>query len=289
MSYRIPAVNINGDPVNGLKTRVTGVSSNVAIIPHTTTLYNATDVASFLSFTPAAGAFGRVTFTINVEDGGLDDDLTTVEDNRSATHLAEVTVLEIIADSGSAILSQDPESNIYADTQPITLDEQQAQNDINGFVAIGAESTSVDNAVLVQREGTTYRLVTENTWQIIGMFDSLRNVSSQVLDLSAREASSTLNVDAVAGAYWINGVNNPTLIVRRGQAYTFNLNVAGHPFWLQTTGSGYQEANVYSSGFTGNSQTTGEHQWVVSEDAPDEIFYQCEFHPVMFGKIIVVD
>jgi plastocyanin len=29
--------------------------------------------------------------------------------------------------------------------------------------------------------------------------------------------------------------------------------------------------------------------WIVPADAPDELYYQCEFHPVMFGKIIVVD
>ena len=40
----------------------------------------------------------------------------------------------------------------------------------------------------------------------------------------------------MSGAYEINGVNNPTLIVRRGQTYTFNLNTAGHPFYLQITG-----------------------------------------------------
>ena len=81
--------------------------------------------------------------------------------------------------------------------------------------------------------------------------------------ISVREVSGTLNIAAVAGAYEINGVNNPTLVVRRGQTYTFNLNIAGHPFYLQTKGGGYQSANVYSNGFTGNSQTTGEHQWVV--------------------------
>ena len=135
----------------------------------------------------------------------------------------------------------------------------------------------------------THRLLTDETWRINGIFNSLQNASSPVLDLSGREVSGTLNIAAVAGAYVINGVNNPTLVVRRGQTYTFNLNTAGHPFWLQTTGNGHQEANSYSDGFTGNGQTTGEHQWVVPEDALDEIFYQCEFHPVMFGKIIVVD
>ena len=125
--------------------------------------------------------------------------------------------------------------------------------------------------------------------RINGLFDSLQNESSPVLDLSGREVSGPLNIVAVAGAYEINGVNNPTLIVRRGQTYTFNLDASDHPFYLQTTGNGHQSANVYSDGFTGNSQTTGEHQWVVPEDAPEEIFYQCEFHPEMFGKIIVVD
>ena len=110
-----------------------------------------------------------------------------------------------------------------------------------------------------------------------------------MLNRSAREVSSTLNVAAILGAYEINGVNNPTLIVRRGQAYTFNLNAAGHPFYLQATGNGYQSENTYSGGFIGNGQTSGEYEWVVPQDAPDEIFYQCEFHPVMFGKIIVVD
>ena len=135
----------------------------------------------------------------------------------------------------------------------------------------------------------THRLVTDETWRINGIFNSLQNASSPVLDLSGREVSGALNIAAVAGAYEINGVNNPTLIVRRGQTYTFNLNTAGHPFWLQTTGSGYQSASAYNSGFSENGQTSGEHQWVVPQDAPDEIFYQCEFHPEMFGKIIVVD
>ena len=121
------------------------------------------------------------------------------------------------------------------------------------------------------------------------MFDSLQNESSIVLDLSSREVSGTLNITAVAGAYEINGARNPTLIVRRGQTYTFNLNTPGHQFYLQTTGNGYQEANAYSDGFRGNGQTSGEHQWVVSQDTTDEIFYQCKLHPVMFGKIIVVD
>ena len=98
-----------------------------------------------------------------------------------------------------------------------------------------------------------------------------------------------MNVAAVVGAYEINGVKNPILFVRRGQTYTFNLNTPSHPFYLQTIGNGHQSADIYSRGFSGNGQTSGEYQWVVPQDAPDELFYQCKFHSVMFGKIIVMD
>ena len=197
--------------------------------------------------------------------------------------------IEVISKSDSATLAKDGLGNLYVNTQPVTYKEQQAQTNIDGFAAIGASSEDGENALLVERSSVRYRLVADESWRINGIFNSLQNASSPVLDLSGREVSGPLNIAAVAGAYVINGVNNPMLVVRRGQTYTFNLNTGVHRFWLQTTGSGYQSSNVYNDGFTGNSQTTGEHQWVVPEDAPDEIFYQCEFHPVMFGKIIVVD
>ena len=221
--------------------------------------------------------------------------LLLAEDNRQATHQVEVTVLEIVSNQGSAILAKDSSDSLYVNTQPVIYNEQQVPQAIFGSSVVGTDSSDSENALMLKPLGAdaedapTHRLLTDETWRINGIFNSLQNASSPVLDLSGREVSGTLNIAAVAGAYVINGVNNPMLVVRRGQTYTFNLNTGVHRFWLQTTGSGYQSANVYDSEFTGNSQTTGEHQWVVPEDAPDEIFYQCEFHPVMFGKIIVVD
>ena len=289
VSYQLPAVNVNGDAINGLFNRITATSSDTALIPDPTVIYASADVPSSLSFSPVVDANGSAMLSIQVEDGGPDNDFATTEDNRQATHQVEVNVLEVISNQGSATLAKDGSENLYANTQPVTYQEQQAQTNIAGFAAIGATSEDGENALLVQRSSVTNRLVTDDTWRINGLFDALQNESSTVLDLTAREVSSTLNIAAVSGAYEVNGVNNPTLIVRRGQTYTLNLNVAGHPFYLQTTGSGYQSANTYSGGFTGNGQTSGEHQWVVPEDAPDEIYYQCEFHPVMFGKIIVID
>jgi len=50
-----------------------------------------------------------------------------------------------------------------------------------------------------------------------------------------------------------------------------------------------QPENAFNRFFQGQGRTAGEYMWIVPADAPDELYYQCEFHPVMFGKIIVVD
>ncbi|HBU36303.1 MAG TPA: hypothetical protein DEB70_00720 [Planctomycetaceae bacterium] len=289
VSYQLPAVNVNGEAINELPNRVTVTSSNTALIPNPTVLYASPDVPSSLSFTPVASANGTATLSIQVEDGGPDNDFATAEDNRQATHQVEVNVLEVISNQGSAILAKDSTENLYANTQPVTYQEQQVQTNIAGFVAIGATSEDGANALLVERGSVTNRLLTEDAWRINGIFESLQNESSPVLDLTGREVSVDLNIVAVAGAYEINGARNPTLIVRRGQTYNFKLDAANHPFFLQTTGNGFQPENTYNQPFQGQGRIEGEHMWTVPADAPDELYYQCEFHPVMFGKIIVVD
>ena len=295
VSYQLPAVNVNGEAINGLLNRITVMSSDTALIPDPTVLYASADVPSSLSFTPATNANGTATLSIQVEDGGPDNDFATTEDNRQATHQVEVNVLEVISNQGSVILAKDSSESLYVNTQPVIYNQQQVPQAIFGSSVVGTDSSDSENALMLKPLGAdaedapTHRLLTDEIWRINGIFNSLQNASSPVLDLSGREVSGTLNIAAVAGAYEINGVNNPTLVVRRGQTYTFNLNTAGHPFFLQTTGGGYHWPNTYADGFTGNNRTSGEYRWVVPQDAPDEIFYQCKFHPVMFGKIIVVD
>ena len=274
--------------------RVTATSSLPELIPNPTITYSSANPTGTLAFTPVANQSGTATITVTVEDGGQDTNLNTPADNATMQQTFQLLVLEVLSDTGSNTLAKDSLDNLYVDKQPIIYQSQTVPQYFFEHLVIGVQSTEVENALLLkpianQDNQPTHRLLTDETWRINGIFNSLQNVSSTVLDLSGREVSDTLNIAAVSGAYEVNSVNNPTLIVRRGQTYTLKLNVAGHPFYLQTTGSGYQSANIYSSGFIGNGQTSGEHQWVVPEDAPDEIYYQCEFHPVMFGKIIVID
>ncbi len=87
-------------------------------------------------------------------------------------------------------------------------------------------------------------------------------------------------------AYRIDGVDNPTLNVVRGQTYTFTVNAIGHPFWIKTApvvGTG----SAYNSGVTGNGTQSGTITWVVPNNAPDLLYYNCQVHSSMTGQINV--
>ena len=288
-SYRLTALNGFGEPLNGLQARIVPTSSNTGLIPNPTVLHSASSAPEAIAFSPNVGAYGTSIITLSVEDGGDDNVLATTGDNRTATHQVEVTVLKVLAEGESATLASDGEDNLYANTLPVTLDGQQTGTTINGFAAFGVESSDTGNSVLVRRAGAEYRLVSENTWEIIGMFDSLRNRTRRTLDMESRGIAHIAPISVVAGAFEVAGQQAPDIIVRRNQTYVFDLNVAGHPFYLQTTGGGYVEANVYTGGFDGNGHTFGRHEWVVPADAPAELFYQSGLDDQVFGKIIVVD
>jgi len=96
-----------------------------------------------------------------------------------------------------------------------------------------------------------------------------------------------------AGAYAFSGsglssVDNATLFLYRGFTYEFHLNATGHPFYIKTvasTGTG----NQYTSGVTGQGTETGIVTFTVPQDAPDTLYYACEFHSSMQGMLKIVD
>jgi len=87
-------------------------------------------------------------------------------------------------------------------------------------------------------------------------------------------------------AYLIDGVANPSLVFMRDSTYIFHVNTPGHPFWIKTvqsTGTG----NAYNNGVTGNGVQQGNLVFTVPSDAPDQLYYNCEFHVNMTGSITV--
>jgi len=88
--------------------------------------------------------------------------------------------------------------------------------------------------------------------------------------------------------YIVNGSNNPTLTLYRGFTYTFNVSASGHPFWIQTVSGAYSSGNLYSSGVTNNGAAVGTITFVVPADAPDTLYYVCQYHSGMGGAINVL-
>jgi hypothetical protein len=83
--------------------------------------------------------------------------------------------------------------------------------------------------------------------------------------------------------------DNPTVNVIRGLTYVFNIDALGHPFWIQTTGGGYNATNVYDTGTTNLGTDSGSITWTVPFNAPSTLYYQCQFHSAMGGTIVVSD
>lgn len=87
-------------------------------------------------------------------------------------------------------------------------------------------------------------------------------------------------------SYLFDGEANPSLTFQRDSTYIFHINTPGHPFWIntvQSTGLG----NAYNSGVTNNGTSSGDLTFVVPAGAPDGLFYNCQFHPLMTGTISI--
>lgn len=94
--------------------------------------------------------------------------------------------------------------------------------------------------------------------------------------------------NVLSQAYTLDGINNQTIYLIRGNTYTFSLNASGHPFWIKSV-AGNGLANTYSNGVTNNGAETGTITFVVPQNAPNTLYYNCQYHPAMVGVINIVD
>jgi len=111
------------------------------------------------------------------------------------------------------------------------------------------------------------------------------------------EAQATTTVYEVtnegASAYIFSGEGltnaaNPDFTLKRGNTYEFNVNTPGHPFIIksvQSTGT----ANAFNEGVTNNGAVAGTISFTVPANAPDTLFYNCEFHGSMTGVFTIID
>ncbi len=120
------------------------------------------------------------------------------------------------------------------------------------------------------------------------------NIGSNLGNSSGTPESKTYTVtNSGASAYVFNGEglsnsSNPNFTFKRGSTYTFNVNTPGHPFLLNSV-EGTGTGNRYDSGVSNNGAVSGTIIFTVPSDAPDTLFYNCQFHASMTGTITIID
>ncbi len=90
-----------------------------------------------------------------------------------------------------------------------------------------------------------------------------------------------------SGSYTVNGVTNGLMSFDKGKKYRIYVNASGHPFWIQTVSGAYSSGNVYSTGITGNGTQVGSILVDLPENAPDGLYYACQYHSSMAGAISI--
>lgn len=96
------------------------------------------------------------------------------------------------------------------------------------------------------------------------------------------------NTGATAYNFSFSSVDNPELELTRGKTYELTLNTPGHPFLINTINT-LGTNHSYGKGVTNNGIASGTITFAVPSDAPSTLWYNCEFHSPMAGRIRVVD
>jgi hypothetical protein len=124
---------------------------------------------------------------------------------------------------------------------------------------------------------------------------SLANIEVNLTDTGiagpAGDTSYQISNDSV-NYFVIDGINNPTLYLKRGYTYTFSISAAGHPFWIQSVEGAYSLGDLLGTedGITNNGTENGTLIWTVPANfATGTYYYVCQNHQAMAGTIIVDD
>ena len=162
-----------------------------------------------------------------------------------------------------------------------------ASDTVLGGVKIGSGIT-IDGYGVISTSQTPYTLPVASDTVLGGVkIGNGIQIDAQGV-ISPFIGEGSFNVSApTSAAYIIDGMPDPSLVLMRGFKYTFNISTAGHPFWITSVAGAYNPSNVYSSGVTNNGTVSGTLTFVVPPNAPDTLFYVCQYHPTMTGAISI--
>ena len=196
------------------------------------------------------------------------------------------------------------------DTAPETLNTLNelaaAINDDASFAS--TVTTSLGNKLDSSTAATTYAPISSPTFtgtvsgitaSMVGLgnVDNTSDVNKPVstatqtaLDLKLDLSSPSVDyyiTNSGSGSYIVNGVSNGLITFEKGKKYRIHINASGHPFWIQTVSGAYSAGNVYSTGITNGGAQVGYILVELPQNAPDDLYYVCQYHSSMQGSISV--
>jgi len=129
---------------------------------------------------------------------------------------------------------------------------------------------SAGNVIKVNDAGNAWELGNASSAEVYG-FETFFTASTLV---------RTVTVQSVSGSnkYFIDGVQQDTLELLKGNTYVFN-HPSAHPFRFSTDSG---NSSAYNTGVTVNSST--QVTIVVASDAPATLYYYCSSHSGMGGQ-----
>ena len=142
-----------------------------------------------------------------------------------------------------------------------------------------------------EQDAATKNYVDNTTYTQAEVDNLISGLQNQINDLQ-----NPVNYDVTnngSSAYTFDGggftnSSNPDLTLERGKTYTFTINASGHPFYINTVNATGTN-NAYSSGVTNNGTQNGTITFTVPQDAPDTLYYNCQYHSTMNGTITITD
>lgn len=176
-------------------------------------------------------------------------------------------------------------------------------NIIAGLTAVdgGTGISKTQVAALVSGASVTYTdFLTINAYVNVHFSDTdlvtivaEGNIGANLDDTLIPESKTYDVTNGGSSAYIFNGegltnTNNPDLTFRRGSTYILNVNAPGHPFLINTV-QGTGSANIYNEGVTNNGAVNGTITFIVPSNAPNTLYYNCQFHGLMNGEITITD
>jgi hypothetical protein len=230
----ISLTGISSGPNESQPVRVTATSSDSTILADPVVSFTAGSDVGTLNFTPIAMQDGDVTITVTIEDGGLDNDLSTATDNLTVTRDFDITILPTLGDyrvpdHKAVVLEQVTrlESGVKSFTfttdttgyyQVVTATQFATDVQMTMPVIIDSLGNTVSTAatgIVADRESMTYNtlLLQSGTYEVeVGSFNGANNRIKLSVSMPAVTTSTDLNdraVDLTTGAVLQNelGVN----------------------------------------------------------------------------------